>query len=491
MPNATVASVIDQRRSSRIVADRRRSAVGWLLLTLTLTLVTWPATSARAQRKVGAPIYRENLDSAIEGATEALDQLERAGWLLRGQSTVTVQGKPRIRSRYQGVNSLGSGPAWESTQSTDLVLGRRLWAGAEIIAVPSWTRGRGLSDAKGLAAGASQEAFHGGTAHPILSLSRLFVRQTIGLSYDASGNDDDPTRFAGPLALQRITLTAGKVAAWDFFDNNRFAHDPRAQFLNWALVGTGAFDIAGDAAGFTHGAVAEWEDGHWAARVGGFQVARHRNSDFLDERVGRAWQGLLEVDRFWWLGRHPGALRLLGGASRTRSARYDALTRALVEFPAAESAMAQERLRAPRTKPLLALNWEQQWNDTLGSFARLGWNDGRAQAWMFTEMDWSASAGLAINGWRWERFADTVGLAFNMAGLHAPQRRFYAAGGTGFVLGDGRLRYAPETAFEAYYDAELRPGLNAALDLQLIVHPGHNADRGPVPVAALRLRAAF
>ena len=33
-------------------------------------------------------------------------------------------------------------------------------------------------------------------------------------------------RFAGPLALERLTFTAGKVAAWDFFDNNRYAHEP-------------------------------------------------------------------------------------------------------------------------------------------------------------------------------------------------------------------------------------------------------------------------
>ncbi|MDO9714568.1 carbohydrate porin [Paracraurococcus lichenis] len=110
---------------------------------------------------------------------------------------------------------------------------------------------------------------------------------------------------------------------------------------------------------------------------------------------------------------------------------------------------------------------------------------------MFTEMDWSVSAGISVNGWSWERFADTVGLAFNLGGLHGPQRRFLAAGGSGFILGDGRLAYAPEAVFEAFYDARLAPGLHAAADLQLVVNPGFNADRGPVPVATLRLRAAF
>lgn len=34
-------------------------------------------------------------------------------------------------------------------------------------------------------------------------------------------------------------------------------------------------------------------------------------------------------------------------------------------------------------------------------------------------------------------------------------------------------------------------GLNASLGAQLVFNPGHNADRGPVPIVALRLRAAF
>ncbi|MBL6080417.1 carbohydrate porin [Belnapia sp. T18] len=110
---------------------------------------------------------------------------------------------------------------------------------------------------------------------------------------------------------------------------------------------------------------------------------------------------------------------------------------------------------------------------------------------MLTEMDWSVSCGISLDGWRWQRPGDTIGLAANVGGLHGPQRRFLAAGGTGFILGDGRLNYAPGVVAETYYDAVLAPGLNAALDFQLIVNPGFNADRGPVPIATLRLRAAF
>ncbi|RYJ01818.1 MAG: cell envelope biogenesis protein OmpA, partial [Acetobacteraceae bacterium] len=86
---------------------------------------------------------------------------------------------------------------------------------------------------------------------------------------------------------------------------------------------------------------------------------------------------------------------------------------------------------------------------------------------------------------------DTVGAAFNLGGISAAHKRFLAAGGIGFLTGDGRLSAAPEVAFEAYYDLKLSYGLNLTANGQLLVNPAYNADRGPVPVLALRLHAAF
>ena len=106
-------------------------------------------------------------------------------------------------------------------------------------------------------------------------------------------------------------------------------------------------------------------------------------------------------------------------------------------------------------------------------------------------MDWAASAGLALRGPRWGREADTIGFAANVGGLSRDHRRFLEAGGIGFIIGDGRLRYRPEVAMETYYDLRLAPGLNLTADLQLIANPAHNADRGPIAVLGLRMHAAF
>jgi high affinity Mn2+ porin len=442
---------------------------------------------ARAQRGTAGPIYQPNIDALITGGEEWLARLEQQGWFLRGQFTGIVQAHPGFRSPYQGAASLSPKDETRNTQSIDLVLGRRLWQNAEVVAVPSLTRGFGLSNSVGVANFPNGEAFRLGTRDPSLWLSRLFVRQTIDLSAETElGTDPDPMRFTGPLARERITLTAGRVSTWDFFDDNRYAHDARSQFMGWGLVGTGAFDFAADARGFTDGAVAEWENGTWAVRSGAFRVARDANSLDLEPRWLKGWQALTQLERAWSIGPHAGMVRLLGGLSRTRSARWDALTGA-VQANEADT----NPLRAFRTKRMLALNLEQAFTEDLGGFARLGWNDGRAQNWMFTEMDWSVSAGLSLVGLRWDRPLDTVGLAFNAGGLSDPHRRFLEAGGIGFITGDGRLNYRPEVTAEGYYDLHLAPGLHLAANAQLVANPAYNADRGPVPVLAMRLHAAF
>lgn len=70
--------------------------------------------------------------------------------------------------------------------------------------------------------------------------------------------------------------------------------------------------------------------------------------------------------------------------------------------------------------------------------------------------------------------------------------RYFALGGLGILIGDGRLdHYARENVMEAYYSAALWAGIHASLDYQFIAHPAYNADRGPVSVLGFRLHGAF
>ncbi len=461
-------------------------------MVMLLLALAMPALAQHGSgRGAGLPLGQEG-DALFPGLDRMQREGEAAGWLLHGQATFVEQGHPGFRSPYRGENSMQAHAMQRNTFSADLILGRRLWEGAEVILNPQVIRGYGLSGTRGAAAFPNGEAFRVGSETPAGFVPRAFFRQTIGLSADQVAQDSDPLRFAGTVARERLTITAGKFAVFDIFDDNRYAHDPRSQFLNWAFVSAGAFDWVNDAKGFTNGLALEWDNGDWGLRAGAFQVSRRINSLSLDPQPLRGHQLLLQLDRFWQWGGRDGAVRLIGGYSRTRSSSWAELLAGDLE---ATQSQPQGRYAAKR---MAVLNLEQEVAAGVGVFARLSWNDGRTQQWMYSEMDRAASAGVVLDGALWGRGAatlhsagDTVGLAVNLAGLSAAHRRFTEAGGIGFLIGEGRLRYKPELAVESYYDRHISHGLHAAANVQVIANPAYNADRGPILLLGLRLRSAF
>ncbi|MDB5378272.1 MAG: Porin [Rubritepida sp.] len=452
-----------------------------------LTVLLLPGlASAQTGRfgSVGTPNIGAPEESLIPSLAAKQDRLEELGWMLRGQATFILQGQAGFPSPYRAAGSLTPAAQARNTLSTDLIFGRRLWQGADVIFNPSVTRGFGLSNSTGAAAFPNGEAFRLGTMEPNFFVPRVFFRQTIGLSGDTVPTDNDPLRFSEPMARERITITIGKFAVWDIFDDNRYAHDARTQFMNWALVGGGGFDYAADARGFTEGFAVEWENGNWAVRGGAFRVARQVNGLFLDPSVTRGFQALVSLERFWSFGERAGAVRFIYGASRSRQSRWN-------EIDPSNPSTFDLNPHSYRLKHNVTISADQQITEDFGVFGRLSWNDGLTQNWMFTEMDRAVSVGGALTGQRWNRPNDTVGLGTNIGWISAGRRRYLEAGGIGFITGDGRLNYRPEWVTELYYDARVAPGVNMAVGYQLLLNPAYNADRGPVNVFSLRLRTAF
>jgi high affinity Mn2+ porin len=117
---------------------------------------------------------------------------------------------------------------------------------------------------------------------------------------------------------------------------------------------------------------------------------------------------------------------------------------------------------------------------------------GNVEAYEFTDVDRTAVAGLALQGTRWHRGEDCVGMAAIVNGISAARQRFLNAGGLGILVGDGRLPHAgPEQIVETYYSFAVRNAAHLTFDYQWINHPAYNRDRGPVSVAAVRLHAQF
>jgi high affinity Mn2+ porin len=147
--------------------------------------------------------------------------------------------------------------------------------------------------------------------------------------------------------------------------------------------------------------------------------------------------------------------------------------------------------RAYRYKYGFGINWEQEVANDVGVFSRLGWNDGREEAWAYTDVNYSGSIGLSVKGEPWNRPGDTFGLAGVISGISDENKEFLDAGGTGVLDGDGALSYGWEKVLETYYDFQLWQSVHFALDYQFVDDPNFNRDRGPVSIFGARLHWEF
>jgi high affinity Mn2+ porin len=99
---------------------------------------------------------------------------------------------------------------------------------------------------------------------------------------------------------------------------------------------------------------------------------------------------------------------------------------------------------------------------------------------------------LSIKGGRWGRSEDVLSVAVANNILSDPARRYFAAGGLGILIGDGRLTDAgPESITEASYSVPVIEHITFTVDYQFISNPAYNRDRGPVSVIGGRLHTEF
>lgn len=449
---------------------------------------------------IGTRWFRLTVDAATlifvltflaSGSARAQDTTEvRArpeSFVVHGQATFVVQGVTGFASPYAGDNSLAPGQVKETVDAT-LYVGVRPWRGAELWANPEIDQGFGLSNTLGVAGFPSAEAYKVGKANPYFRLQRLFLRQAIALGGENAPVAGAANQLAGSQSANRLVVTVGKLSVGDVFDTNRYAHDPRGDFLNWAIVDTGSFDYAADAWGYSYGAAAEWYQGAWTLRVGAFNLSKIPNGETLETGF-KQFELDGEVEHRHQICGHDGAVRLAVFRNHGQFARLD---EAVAGFTNTGIMPDLALLRRPATRWGGQLNVEQEVTDTIGLFLRAGISDGRYEAYDFTDVDRTLSLGASLAGKGWHRTADRVGLAMVVNGISKDRQRYLADGGMGILIGDGSLPHpGAEWITEAYYNWQVMPAINLTADYQLVVNPGYNRDRGPANVLALRLHGAF
>ena len=414
-------------------------------------------------------------------------------WSLHFQQTLIDQWHSGFSTPYGGDYSLADRESAKLSLTSTLFIGRRLWKGAAVYFNPEVAGGSGLSSARGVAGFPNGETFRIGVSDPVLYLARLYGRQVfaIGPETDEDQDEDDLNQLAGPRPRRYIALNLGKISVADFFDQNSYSHDPRTQFMNWSLMSAGAWDYAANTRGYTVGGVLEYVTPDFALRFASTLLPTYANGPLLDYRYGQAHAETLELTKTYRLARRPGTLRVLGFRNVAPMATYRsavALGQATGQQPDLETVR-----RDGHTKMGFGVNAEQEISQNMGLFARVSYNDGQNETWAFTEIDHSASLGVVSTGARWQRPDDRLGAAVVVNGISGAHQAYLAAGGYGFIIGDGALNYGLEKIAEVYYSIAL-PRYHAAIspDYQFILNPAYNRDRsGPVHVAAVRLHVEF
>ncbi|MBI3411290.1 MAG: carbohydrate porin [Planctomycetes bacterium] len=404
---------------------------------------------------------------------------------VHGQATTVTQGNWPFHSPYSGANSFQSIPIYHTTVTATLFLDVRVCEGGEVVFNPEIAGGRGLSSTLGIAGFPNGEATRVGAIEPTPYIARLFYRQTIGLGGEQEKVEDEPNRIAGMRDVHRLTFAVGKLSASDLFDNNSYSHDPRNQFLSWSLMNNGAWDYPANTRGYTYGATVEMNAKDWALRYGIFGEPAVANGGDIDPRFLHANGHAVELEQRWTLNERKGRLRLLAYLNNAHMGDYRVAVREMPVNPDISLT------RAYRVKYGFGLNWEQAITEELGVYARLGWDDGHTEAWAFTEIDATAALGMLLMGKCWGRPKDAFGIAVVVNDLSNGHRAYLAAGGLGFILGDGRLSYGTEQILETYYNWELRKGINVTFDFQGVKHPAYNRDRGPVAIAGIRFHIEY
>jgi high affinity Mn2+ porin len=406
-------------------------------------------------------------------------------WNLFFQATSIGQYHGTFHSPYSGAYSLQNYVERDVSLTTTLFFGLRLERNTFLYFDPEIAGGRGFSNVSGLANSSNGELPRVASAAPKPYLARLYAVHDFALGPETEAAESDANQLAGRRPVRRYTISAGRFTLTDFFDNNRYSHDPRTQFIGWAVMYNGAWDYPADVRGYTWGWVHEFHAKSWSLRYASAAMPRVANGLRVDRRLFRNRGDVFEGEYRYEVRKHPGAVRLLHFENRANAGDY---AQALRQSGVPDVTLTR---RNGTLKYGFGMNVEQELAADIGVFARLGWNDGKTESFAFTAIDRLATAGVSVGGKKWRRPFDNAATEVTAGGISGVHALYLSRGGHDFLIGDGRLRYGPELIWESWYSARLFRGFFASFDLQRVTNPAYNRDRGPVWIPSIRLHVEF
>jgi high affinity Mn2+ porin len=445
---------------------------------------------ARQSVTTAAPVANA-ADPAPDDATESMfPHLKNTRFWLSGEANFVFQALPPFPALYSGPHSLG--PNYEKATSRVMTLytGVRFNNSTEILVDIEEAGGAALSLGFGLAGNTDLDIVRNPSLSKAPYVGRAMIHTVIALSKDRVENQRSYLSLFDELPRRRLELRFGKFTLPDCFDINSVGSDTHLQFLNWTTDNNGAWDYAADTRGYTVGLTADYEDRNWGFRFAEALMPKIANGIDL---VWRPWQ--IHAENFEYELRHgfipkkAGVVRLL---AYTNSANMGIYRDQVIQAAAANTTPDITNHRWTITRKYgFGINLEQNLTHYLTAFARFGWDNGKTESFAYTEVDQTFAEGVGANGAWWHRKQDRAGVAFISNAIKKDHQNYLAAGGLGFLLGDGHLTYGRENIFESYYTVHVWRGIYLAPGVQHINNPGYNRDRGPVVVPTFRAHFEF
>jgi high affinity Mn2+ porin len=455
-----------------------------------LSVIAWTTGSAAEER--GAQLEEPG------GAPAPIDQAPAAEvaplWrplLLGAQYTGIRQHLFPFSAPYTGPLSLRAEGDTQTTHTFGVYGGVQLWTHLQAYLDVEMFKGAGISNATGLGGLTDGDVVRQGSFNlgkkPYLA--RLYLRYTVPIGSGSDNVARAMDQLPGLEPSSRLELKVGRLAANDDFDRNRYANSTRTQFENWSLWNNTAWDYAADTRGYTGGLMLGYVTPRWSIKFGVYRMPEVANGPDLVSSLraarGQNLEATLQPNQIGTI------VRLLAYRNVASMGVYrNAIARGIAQGTVPDITADD---RPGRTKTGFGVNVEQPLADDgeTGLFLRLGWNDGKTETFAFTEVDRHLSFGVQLTGSRWARPEDRLGVALAIDGLSPDHRDYLAAGGAGFVLGDGALNYGLEKIVEVYYRIQIGRFVQLTPDFQYIRNPGYNRDRGPASVIGLRLHLEY
>jgi len=437
------------------------------------------------------PLMGEGEPSADPDADTVFNHPDNVPWWISGSFNFVEQYSPGFPAKYSGTNSFINTPQQRSSRLSDIYLGYKVLPCTEVFFNVEEFNGGGLSNALGMAGYVNLDEVRNPTLGPEPYIARYGIHQIIPLSDNMVAVDRGPFNLSSELPEERIELRAGRFSAADFFDTNAVLSDSHRGFLNWSIDNDGAYDYPADTRGFTEGFMIEYQSKYFGARFLEAEMPYVPNGLQLDSKLSRAHSETVEFEyRPHVLEGRNGTVRVLGFNNHAAMGNYQEAIN-LYKQGVTPVPDLTKTARNGRDKFGFAISADQELDDYFSVGMRLSWNQGSNENFVYTEVNQAVAVGVNAKGTLWGRDQDKAGIAFVNNQLSKEHAEYLALGGLGFLLGDGKLNYAPERIVEAYYTAHIAPGVSAGPDFQFVQNPGYNKDRGPAEVFGFRVHVDF